>query len=72
MENKVKTLKNFLEEYERIKPLEEFDEKRNVNIISKVDDVMELFDCPSWYWFIALANCLFIYRKKKIIQLLLL
>ena len=66
MENKLKTIMNFLEEYERIKPLnrEEFDKKRNVNIISKADEVMKLFDCSSWYWFIAACE-LPIYLEKE-------
>ena len=65
MENKAKTIKIILEEYERIKPLnrEEFDKKRNAAIISKADDVMELFDCPSWYWFITACE-LPVYLEK--------
>ena len=67
MENKVKTIKIFLKEYERIKPLnqEEFDKKRNAEIISKADDVMELFDCPSWYWFIAACELPVYLEKDK-------
>ena len=67
MENKAKTIKNFLEEYERIKPLnhEEFDKNRNADIISKAEDVMEQFDCQSWYWFIAACELPCYLAKEK-------
>ena len=66
MEDKVNTIKNFLEEYKRIKPTnwEEFDKKRNAEIIGKADDVMELFDCTSWYWFIAACELPFYIKQK--------
>ena len=51
---KVRTIKNFLKEYKRIKPLtmEEFNEKRNTKIMQKAEKILELFDCPNWYWFV--------------------
>lgn len=66
MENKAKTIKSFLDEYERIKPLnrEEFDKNRNADIIDNADDVMELFNCPSWYWFVAACE-LPVYLEKN-------
>ena len=67
IKNDVTTIKNFLEKHRMIKPInrEEFDIMRNAEIIGKADDNRELFDCPSWYSFIAGCELPFYLPKYK-------
>lgn len=67
MENKVKVIKNFLEEYERIKPKskEEFNKKRNKRKCKSSEYLIDLFKCSNWFWLIVICELSFYIEKKK-------
>ncbi|MDE6059519.1 MAG: hypothetical protein K2G44_05745 [Clostridia bacterium] len=67
IKKKVKLIRNFIEEYNRMKPKseEEFNMKRNKRKCKSSEYLIELFKCSDWYWLIVICELPFYLEKEN-------